>query len=231
MAGDDPVQRLKQLRMRQRFLENGGGPWTIVYDTWRDETSNGAQYSAFSDPSRRERALSSDSWGFSIGDGLPGFTQSYTAGTPLTRYHRFGHDEGLEPLVIIQEHYGALPQMLPQLAEEFRLYHNLWVGPDGTHMIKLKDDGTEYLAAEISASSVRVRTNLLRQFQAGRQLDLLLFIDSVQFVSDLPDADVFDYDALDQEAVEGDSRISFSAQQSTLGGEQARSLACLGLGC
>lgn len=218
MTREEPVERLKQTRMRARFRQNGRGPWTVVYSSWRDGTSNGAQFAAFSETSRREHALCDAGWDFHIGNGLPGFSQSYSSGQPETRYHRFGGYDSLEPLVIVQEHHGALPEMLPQLAEEFRHYHNLWVSPDGTRLIKLDDDGSQYVAAEVSSDEVRVRTNLLRQFQAGRQLDLLLFIDSVQFVPDLSDADEFDYDAIDDEIEEPDARISFVAQRRTLGG-------------
>lgn len=209
---------LRQTRMQERFRQNGRGPWTVVYSSWRDETSNGAQFAAFSGPSRSKPALADAGWEFHIGDGLPGFSQSYSNGEAETHYHRFGGHDGLEPLVIVQEHYGALPEMLPQLAEEFRHYHNLWVSPDGTRLIKLKDDGSQYVAAEVTRDKVRVRTNLLKQFQAGRQLDLLLFIDSVQFVPDLPDPDEFDYDAIDEEIEEPDARVSFVAQRRTLGG-------------
>lgn len=126
MTVDEPLDRLKQTRLLQRFRDNGTGPWTVVYSSWRDDAGNGAYFGAFSDPDRRARALSDASWDFHIGYGLPGFSQSYGNGEPETHYHRYGGDDGLEPLVILQEFHGGLPDMLPQLAEEFRLYHNLW---------------------------------------------------------------------------------------------------------
>ena len=86
----------------------------------------------------------------------------------------------MEPLVIIQSHYDIKPRSLPQVSEEFRLFHNLWLDPSGRQLVKVEDDGSEYVAAEIDDREVGIRTVLLRQFQAARQLDLLLFIDSVR---------------------------------------------------
>ncbi|WP_028656683.1 hypothetical protein [Nocardioides sp. J54] len=215
---EDALDRLRQTRALQEFRANGTGPWTVVYSSWRDDAGNGAYFSAFSEPGRRAEAVADASWDFHIGYGLPGFSQSYGEGGTETHYHRYGTDDGLEPLVLMQEFHGGLPDMLPQLSEEFRLYHNLWMSPDAAKLIKLSDDGTEYVAATVSSTEVRIRTNLLKQFQAGRQLDLLLFTDSVQFVEDLADADTVDYDALDIE-IEGDQeRISFTAQRHLGGG-------------
>ena len=75
------------------------------------------------------------------------------------------------------------PSMLPQLSQEFRLYHNLWANENGTEFIKVNADGSEELAAEIGPSRVRVRTKHLRQFQAGKQLDLVLSLSSLTYVS------------------------------------------------
>ena len=72
----------------------------------------------------------------------------------------------------------------------------------------MEDDGSEYVAAEIAECDVRVRTKLLRQFQAARQLDLLLFIDSVRHL-DL-EAEV-DFDSLREEVATDSDRSVFVA--------------------
>ena len=116
-----------------------------------------------------------------IGFGAPGFDQIRDGHHEWTQYDRFGNDEGFEPLVILQDHYGVRPEMTPQLSEEFRLYHNLWTN-DGTEFIKVNSDGSDEPAARIGPEGVRVRTPLLRQFQAAKQLDLVLRISSYQYV-------------------------------------------------
>jgi hypothetical protein len=216
---DTPLDRLKQARALQQFRSNGKGPWTIVYSSWRNNTGHGGYFSAFSDPSRREKALSDAGWDVSDGYGSPGFAQSFGGSKPVTHYYRYSRD-GLEPLVLLQDFYGGLPEMLPQLTDEFRLYHNLWVNPEGTKLIKMNSDGTRYDAAKISNKEVRVRTNLLKQFQAGRQMDLLLFIDSVQYAEDLPEADSQNYEALSEEYEDAEERISFTASRNLAGGCQ-----------
>ena len=85
--------------------------------------------------------------------------------------------------MIRQDHYGVRPPLRPALSEEFRLYHNLWTN-DGAKFVKIKADGSDEVAAEIGADSVRVRTPLLRQFLAAKQLGLVLRISSYQYVDD-----------------------------------------------
>lgn len=208
---DDRLELLKQSDIRDKFHRQVTGPWTTVYDSWRDDDSNGAIFSAFAPKTYRQKALSNSSWDLSIGDGLPGFMQYYAGGRTRNKYLRYGNDDGLEPLVLIQEHYGMKPRQLPQLCEEFRLFHNLWADPRGAHLIKVDLDGSEYVAAEITERSVRVRTNLLRQYQAARQLDLLVFIDSVRYVDGIDKAS--DLDTLSEERAESDAYTVLAASQ------------------
>lgn len=173
---------LAQLRQREKFERNGLEPWTTVYQRWRDGRSNGGQFAAFAPKSRRSEVLATDNWDVHWGFGLPVFFD-YPEGQSPT-YHRYGDHRGFEPLVILQDHFDIRPSMMPQLSEEFRLYHNLWVNENSTAMYKIESDGREELVVEISENAMRVRTNLLRHFQAGRQLDLVLYVDSVVIVED-----------------------------------------------
>lgn len=201
---------LRQTRRRGEFESAGLGPWTVVYFNWHLDETNGARYAAWTPKNRRSEVLSDDTWDLGIGEGLPGFTQSWDAkNRKRTTYMRYGNLEGIEPLVIIQNHHGSRPEMLPQLAEEFRLYHNLWSTSDLRKLYKLKNDGLEELVAEISEDEVRVRTKYLRQFQAGRQLDLSLFLDSIQFVDD-PDQSI-DLDSITEETHDNIMRLSLYA--------------------
>jgi len=179
---------LRQLSMRQTFEAHGTGPWTSVYKSWRNARDNGAFFSAFSPKPYRTRVLADSSWDLRIGSGMPGFTQWFHP--KRTKYLRFGNSDGIEPIVLHQEHHGMRPEMLPQISEEFRLYHNLWMSPNGTRLFKIDDDGSEYEAVRIAKDHVEIRTNLLRQFQAGRQFDLVLFIDSVQHADEIPGLDL-----------------------------------------
>lgn len=179
---EDPQELMLQDQQRSAFLRNGEGGWTVVRSSWDDGDSNGAWFAALSDPGQRELRLKDPGWDVQIGAAAPGFVQEYTDGEPITRYETLWDRSGIEPLVIEQEHFSIRPPMLPQLSEHFRLFHNLWADAAGTKLWKVEEDGHEFVAAEIGERSVRVRTSLLRQYQAARQLDLLLFVDSIQYV-------------------------------------------------
>ncbi|MCY4433904.1 MAG: hypothetical protein OXE45_09550 [bacterium] len=127
-------------------------------------------------------------WDVRIGSGGPSLWED--AGGEL-KYSRSGGDFGVEPIAIIQDHLGVLPRMRPQLLQEFCLYHNLW-NADGRVFKKLNDDGTEEDACEVSEDLVRVRTKLLRQFQAAAQFVLVKYMDSIVATSHLCDDHVLD---------------------------------------
>ncbi|WP_422115430.1 hypothetical protein [Brachybacterium sp. UNK5269] len=180
---EEPLKSLSQPDKLREFRQAGTKPWTTVYSNWHlTDRSNGGFYAVFAEPSFRSRAASDPSWDATVGGGMPGFMVSYDSGRQVETYTRFSMPEEMQPLVIIQDFHGAIKDPLPQLSEEFRLYHNLWQSPDGTKLIKVGDDGSREDVAKISAESVEVRTSYLRKFQAGRQLDLLLFIDSVRIL-------------------------------------------------
>jgi hypothetical protein len=214
----DPLDRLRQLDVRETFAAHGTGAWTVVYGSWRDGGDNIGLFSAWAPKRYRATALENDSWDLGVGDGMPGFMETYGGKRKRTVYLRYGQDRGgLEPLVIIQSHHGIKPRSLPQVSEEFRLFHNLWTDPIGRQLVKVENDGSEYVAAEIGDHEVKIRTSLLRQFQAARQLDLLLFIDSVRYVEGV-DGSV-NLSALREEAVSELDRFIFSADTYELKGK------------
>lgn len=201
---EELVRHLRQDDVREIADRKGSEAWTTVYRSWREELENGGEFAAFAPSEYRQSALASGSWDLRIGGGLPGFTQFYEDGEPTAVYLRHGNDSGIEPIVITQSHYGIKQRQLPQISEEFRLYHNLWQSPDGRQLVLIDDDGSEEVVAVISEKEVRVRTPLLRQFQAARQLDLLLFIDSVRYAPGLEFGS--DLESLNEEIENDDSR-------------------------
>jgi hypothetical protein len=203
-----PLDTLRQSEVRKAFANLGSGAWTIVYKSQHSNTADLAIFSAFAPKAYRPKALANSSWDMSIGGGQPGFVQHYSGNRTRTRYLRYGDDDGLEPLVIAQLFHGIKEDQI-QISEEFRLFHNLWIDHQTGRHIKIAEDGSEAVAAEVTADEVRIRTNLLRQFQAARQFDLLLFIDSKVFIeSVLP---VEDLKASGEEKADETGRYSFHA--------------------
>lgn len=185
---DTPID-LDQQEVREAFARAGEGPWTMLYESRKEGDVDVFQWCMLA-PKRLRQHILADSCHLPVYDfGAPGFWESHSSGRRRVKYERYGYGEGFEPLVIHQNHYGVRPDMLPQLSEEFRLYHNLWVNEAGTEFIKVNDDGSDEVAAAIGPKGVQVRTKLLRQFQAGKQMDLVLRISSFHHFDD-PDEEL-----------------------------------------
>jgi len=182
MSEEEQTEILKQQRFIGGFLA-AQGTWTALYKSHKDEHQNALLYSALSPTSRRDFVLADTSWDLTVGHGKPCFNQISRGGEELAaEYMRFGNNDGVEPLVVKQEHYGIRPDEL-RLSEEFILFHNLYEDRASRKFYRIHDNGTEELVATVSDSEVKVRTSYLRQFTAARQLDLLLFMDSVATLS------------------------------------------------
>lgn len=166
---------LEQAARHRRFAVDEPGAWTTVYSFRND--GDASYFSALSPVSRRTQALADPGWDLSIGAGGPGFSQSCSDGEPETEYHRWGGRDGVEPLVLHRQFHGARPSYL-EVVEEFRLFHNLYWDATASCFVKPYDDGTAETAVEMRPEKVLIRTKLLRQYQAARQLDLLTFVDS-----------------------------------------------------
>ena len=176
---------LEQREVRRAFVSNGDGSWTVLYQHRTDENPNVLQWCVLAPSSLRSEVLADVNRLPPNDFGAPGFVGFHPSDE--VEYFRYGDDEGFEPLVMQQDHFGVRPRMKPQLGEEFRLYHNLWANETGTEFIKVNDDGSEELAARVGPKCVEVRTPLLRQFLAAKQLDLVLRIHSYQYVDDPDD--------------------------------------------
>lgn len=174
---------LDQKDVHEEFLALGRGPWTVLYRSRRNNKDDLGIYCALASPDYRKRAVSGSTWDLMVTDSRPGFSQGPgESGQLVTRYHREGGENEVEPLVLLREFHGVRPSF-PEIVQEFRLFHNLWWDNERHAFMKIHEDGAEEVAIEVSDSEVRVKTKLLRQYQAARQLDLMLFIDSVRKAS------------------------------------------------
>lgn len=167
---------LRRERTLQEFLaEDQEGAWTTVY------RQNGpAVFAGFAPLSSVSVLLEKCDWDIHIARGGPSLWRD--ADDEVYYDCSYG-DHGVKPIAIIQDHLGVLPEMLPQLLQEFCLYHNLWHA-DGRVYKKLYGDGSEEVACEVSVDLVRIRTKLLRQFQAATQLVLVRYMDSMVATAD-----------------------------------------------
>lgn len=178
---------LNQVDVRSAFEVQGDGPWTVVHDsTYKQGVSVGA-YCALADPANRDKALNSDSWLLTKTSGAPGFMQSWGDGEAVVTYLPGVGDDGVEPLVLVREYHGAAEEEL-ELDQQFRLFHNLRHVPGTGTYVKMNDDGTQTLAVRMVEQRMEVRTSLLKQYLAARQVDLLLFIDARAYSDTEPES-------------------------------------------
>ena len=187
------VQTVLEQHDTQQTFSGGDDLWTVLYESSKEGDVEMLRWSMLAPPNLRSAILADNKRLPFIDLGAPGFIQTNKGDEPgditnsdQTRYERFGNAEGFEPLVIHQHHDG-LPPTSPALIEEFRMYHNLWTA-DGTKFFKITAGGASEHAATVTSEQVLVSTRFLRQFQAAKQLDLVLRISSYQYVYD-PDGD------------------------------------------
>ncbi len=180
------IEALEQRDLREALENAGEQAWTMLYETRRAESAVAYRFCVLVPKRYRSEVLGEGFWLPDLDNCAPCLAESGT--DDGYEYWRLGDGSGFEPLVILQSHHGLRPSMLPQLSEEFRLYHNLWVNDSGAELIKIRPDGSEEVAAEIRPQSVRVRTKYLRQFLAGKQMDLVLRVSSVLYADDPDEA-------------------------------------------
>ncbi|GAA1493138.1 hypothetical protein GCM10009627_14840 [Curtobacterium herbarum] len=218
LSHDDAVEYLRQVDERKASQTNGDRPWTIVYD-WQDSgNGTGARFAAFAAPSYRDRAMQSASWDMRVGGGFPGFSQSHRDGEWVTTYYRNSDGPELEPLVLVQQMHGIVPDAY-HISEEFRLLMNLWEDKTTGNYYRITDDGSKELAIEFTDALIRIRTPILRRYQAARQLDLLLFSDSRVFINADEESEAFE-ELNEPDHVEKDSVVSLGVGNMDLGEKQ-----------
>ncbi|MCW2763891.1 MAG: hypothetical protein JWR85_4092, partial [Marmoricola sp.] len=161
----DAGSSMEQETQEKLFHSLGVGPWTVLKDSeFRDGISFGV-YCALGEPARRSKFLADPGWDLRVTPGSPGFSQ----GGGETTYHREWTEDGVEPFVLQREFYGAREDYA-EIQQEFRLFHNLALDKRSGNLIKSHDDGSEEIAVKFDGKQVVVRTKLIKQYMAARQM-------------------------------------------------------------
>lgn len=160
---------------RQEFLKNDAlrGPWITIcrLESHRDGLS---LYSALIPKERQQDVLGSTGWDLPLGSGGPSVCTSYGPNGPKTEYLRNASD-WIEHLAV----YRSFPSRndYVELAEDFRLYHNLYYDEAKKVYLKLNDDGQEEEAAVIEGTTTKVKLRLLSEYLAVRQMHFVLYFE------------------------------------------------------
>lgn len=173
----DERTRLLQSHWRQNKLERiGAEPLITVYSFSRTDTQKEAMFSALIPNEQVERVLDDPSWDLSIGNGMPGCSVSSSPEGEKVSYHRFGDDDGIEPLVISRDFHGLRKDYV-EILEEFRHFHNLYHDRKTEQYIKFADSGNEEVIVRVTPDAVTVRLKEIRQFLAIKEMHLAIFFD------------------------------------------------------
>ncbi len=186
----DTLEFILQFDVTGELLSTiGKEQWQVLYLSADDPPHRFGMWCALLDKEAAARATGHDSWDLMIGDGKPGFSQSWPDGKEITTYHRFGSRDGVRPLVLYRSFHGAFPQYV-EMDEEFRLYHDLAEDKIRGLLLAFDASGREIEVVRVTPNEVRVRLKHLRQFQAGTGLHLAIYIDSVRYsqiaLADIP---------------------------------------------
>ncbi|MGB2222322.1 hypothetical protein [Neptunomonas sp.] len=170
-------ERLSQQKMLDSILHEPKPTemLTVYFSDYGSGDHNYGIYCALVPIDQKEEALSSYTWDLSIGSGMPGSSVYYDEGVETPEYHRFGSDNGIEPLVICRDFYGFKDDY-KEVCEEFRLFHNLYHDHINNRYIKIDDDGNEATIIEVKSNHIQIRSKELKQFLAIKEMFL-----SIQF--------------------------------------------------
>lgn len=123
--------------------------------------------------------INTTSWDLMHGSDCPSVSVCYEEDESTAIYHRFGNDDGIEPLVL-GRWFHKIREGYHEISEEFRLFHNLHHDRKTDHYIKIDDDGNEHLVAVVERDRVQIRLKEIRQFIAIKETHLVLQIDCTE---------------------------------------------------
>jgi hypothetical protein len=89
------------------------------------------------------------------------------------KYHRFGNNDGIEPLVFVREFIGDKESYV-EISEEFRLFHNLYHDINANIYYKIDETGNMDSAIKIEGRNVKIKLKYLKQFLAIKEMHLAL---------------------------------------------------------
>lgn len=176
------IDYINQVDVARDFRRALTSTWTTVEESTVEDSERMGRHAAFCDPGARSSLMSrGPGWPHGVARPGPATVEYMEDGDTRVEYLPEGNDDGIHALVITQTFYAVKIDPLPRLMDEFVLFHNLWRDDSSGSYVKILDDGSEEPAAFFDSGRFNVRTSLVREFQAARQWDLMLFVDSVRY--------------------------------------------------
>ncbi|MEO8428182.1 MAG: hypothetical protein ABI651_13815 [Verrucomicrobiota bacterium] len=153
-------------------------PWFPAYRYTRSANQKLTWFSALVPPALIPNLVkNSGGWDIHIGDGGPAVWTSWPGGVEKHTYTPLGNADGIEPLVIHRGFHGMREDFI-ELAQEFRLYHNLFPETSKRRFLLIDSNGDESEAARYGDDFLEIRTDLVLKFCAVKQMALAIYVDS-----------------------------------------------------
>ena len=111
--------------------------------------------------------------------GMPGCTRYGSSDDAHTVYHRFGNDEGIEPLLIRRE-FHELRESHTEISEEFRLFHNLYFDRKANKYLKFDQKGEVEEVVVVEGETIQIRLKHVRQFLAVKEMILVVYFNIIR---------------------------------------------------
>jgi hypothetical protein len=153
-------------------------PWFPAYRCTRCTDQKLTWYSALVPPALIPKLVkNSGGWDIHVGDGGPSVWTSWPGGVETHTYIPMGRDDSIEPLVMHRGFHGIREDFI-ELAQEFRLYFNLFPEPAKQRFLLIDANGDESEAARYGDDFLEIRTDLVLKFCAVKQMALAIYVDS-----------------------------------------------------
>lgn len=172
LANDTRMAHFAQLGRRDAIDRLFDGPWITLYRQGKGDEE--AWFSALIAPDQVGAALRNMSWDLHWGWMRPSVVTVRQGDAVTVSYEQ--HEEGIEPIVLAREH-GSGPFHV-ELAEDIRLYLDLFAGEGGT-LVAANGSGDLDIVAEVGAYEVRVRKGPLLRYLQARQFYLACYFDHI----------------------------------------------------
>ena len=181
MTHEKDIERLKQKGL-QSFLSSANipHPWFTALTHTASSNLEVTTYCALVPVDLIPSLLSgAGGWDMNIGDGGPCIWSTF--GDPPTHgYETYGNENGIEPLVLRRKFYNHWPSSV-ELSQEFRLYHELYEDRKNKQFLISDRDGNESVAARYTDDSMEIRTDLILQFCAVKQMALAIYMNGFAY--------------------------------------------------
>jgi len=183
------LDKLLQRDWREEHIPRmGTEPFVTVCATTEDHSSG--VFSVLVPNDAVTQVLQEYQWDVRFGEGGHQVCQDDEEGHT---YSRFSAEHRIEQIVHVRS-FGDVRTEHLELAEEYRLFHNLYLDAPNGEFQSILADGTEQLAGRIGPALCEIRTRQLRQYLAIRRMHLAIYFWSNRYspiaLTDVPGGEI-----------------------------------------